>query len=144
MAEPFSDAATAINFITAGNARVTLRSARTGTRYTYRVRAEEEKPGSPRPGYYVDLLKGRDNRADYTYIGMLRAGVFFTTKATRHLEQAAFVRAFVYVMKHLKAGHIPPHAEVWHESRCGVCGRPLTVPSSIATGIGPECSKRRN
>jgi hypothetical protein len=27
------------------------------------------------------------------------------------------------------------------EGRCGKCGRTLTVPSSIATGLGPECIK---
>lgn len=144
MAEPFTDAAAALNFITAGNARVTLRSARTGTRYTYRVRSEADHVPNRAPGYYVELLKGRDNRADYTYIGMLRGGVFFTTKSTHHLREAAFVKAMGYVLKHLSRGHLPPQAEVWHESRCGVCGRPLTVPSSISTGIGPECSKRRN
>ena len=28
--------------------------------------------------------------------------------------------------------------EVWHEGRCGKCGRKLIVPESIARGIGPE------
>jgi hypothetical protein len=28
-----------------------------------------------------------------------------------------------------------------HEGKCGRCGRLLTVPSSIESGIGPECSK---
>ena len=31
--------------------------------------------------------------------------------------------------------------EVWHEGRCGRCNRALTVPESIASGIGPECAK---
>lgn len=30
--------------------------------------------------------------------------------------------------------------QVWHEGRCGRCGRKLTVPSSIETGLGPECA----
>jgi hypothetical protein len=34
--------------------------------------------------------------------------------------------------------------EVWHEGRCGACGRRLTVPESIERGLGPECYGRRN
>jgi hypothetical protein len=29
---------------------------------------------------------------------------------------------------------------VWHEGRCGRCGRKLTVPESIESGFGPECA----
>jgi hypothetical protein len=33
--------------------------------------------------------------------------------------------------------------EVWHEGRCGRCGRALTVPESVERGIGPECWELR-
>jgi hypothetical protein len=36
---------------------------------------------------------------------------------------------------------LPECIEIWHEGKCGKCGRQLTVPSSIETGIGPECIK---
>jgi len=29
-----------------------------------------------------------------------------------------------------------------HEGKCGRCGRKLTVPLSIETGIGPECASK--
>ena len=31
--------------------------------------------------------------------------------------------------------------EMLHEGRCGRCARRLTVPASVASGIGPECAK---
>ena len=31
--------------------------------------------------------------------------------------------------------------EVWHEGRCGKCGRVLTVPESLILGLGPECAQ---
>lgn len=31
--------------------------------------------------------------------------------------------------------------EIWHEGKCGRCGRQLTVPESIESGFGPECVK---
>jgi len=30
--------------------------------------------------------------------------------------------------------------ELMHEGRCGRCGRPLTRPESIQSGIGPICA----
>jgi hypothetical protein len=47
---------------------------------------------------------------------------------------------FDYVLNKLKITNYL-NFEVWHEGKCGKCGRALTVPSSILTGIGPECSK---
>jgi hypothetical protein len=32
--------------------------------------------------------------------------------------------------------------EFWHEGKCCRCGRKLTVPASIASGIGPECATK--
>jgi hypothetical protein len=46
---------------------------------------------------------------------------------------------FDYVLNKLKTNKTTEF-EVWHEGKCGKCGRALT-PSSILTGIGPECSK---
>ena len=36
------------------------------------------------------------------------------------------------------------YIELWHEGRCGKCGRVLTVPTSISTGFGPDCLRRLN
>jgi hypothetical protein len=37
---------------------------------------------------------------------------------------------------------VPEGYAVHHEGRCGRCGRPLTVPSSIETGLGPDCAAK--
>ncbi len=141
--EPFSNPAQALQFIRAGNARVTVRSLASNMRYTFRVRAApDSKPTDPRRAFFVELLKGRDNSRDYSYIGMIKEQQFFTTKATQHLKEAAYVRAFKFVYGYLSQRNVmPPNTEVWHESACGRCGRPLTTPDSISRGIGPECIK---
>ena len=33
--------------------------------------------------------------------------------------------------------------DVHHEGKCGKCGRPLTVPESVKTGLGPICSGKK-
>ena len=34
-------------------------------------------------------------------------------------------------------------AEVWHDGHCSCCGKKLTVPESLSTGIGPICAGLR-
>ena len=125
-------------FIYAGNARVTLASAQTGARYTYRIKASDDGRV-----HFVALLNGPDNGASYGYIGYVRNGKFIhgghKAKAS---EAAKSVVAFGWASSHIHRGKLPPELEVWHEGRCGRCGRTLTVPTSIETGLGPTCATR--
>jgi hypothetical protein len=128
----------ALEFILAGNARFTLKSKATGKRYTYKVSAAKDKDL-----WFVSSLYGSDNTADYAYMGIITAQkAFRITAKSRFAQSSPQVKAFEWAFQHLYAGNIPESLEVWHEGHCGRCGRALTVPESIASGIGPECSKR--
>lgn len=139
--EQFTSAQDAARFMFGGNATFTLRSMKTGTRYTYRVRESEDGKL-----YFVSVLTGSDNEGDYTYVGITRmkdgAPAFSLTKASRMSDDSLPVRAFRYMLTNLVVGVMPHNVEVWHEGRCGRCGRTLTVPESISSGIGPECAKK--
>ena len=130
-------------YITAGYACFTVRNANTGNRFTYRVKMPRNvNKYSPNvPIRFVSVLMSHDNSSSYRYIGFTRNGEFV------HGGQRAFanrdaqsVKAFGWVWNHINA--LPDCIEVWHEGHCGRCGRKLTVPESIASGIGPECIKR--
>jgi Family of unknown function (DUF6011) len=159
----------ALAFMLAGNATFTLRSTKTGTRFTYNVKRVccdqckrdysgrkvqscskcdcHNKPAK----YFVSLLTGPDNTSDYSYMGMLvptnpdyleqNLYSFVRTRNSRHTEDTPSVKAFTWTLNHLTNGQgaMPEGVEVWHAGKCGKCGRKLTVPSSIAIGIGPEC-----
>lgn len=124
-----------IQFAMAGNAIFTVRSVKTGVRYTYRVKQADPKPGQTETPYFVSLLAGPDNTADYQYIGMIRDGRFATTRASKLPANSAPCVAFGWFIAHPTIG-----VEVYHAGRCGRCARVLTVPESIASGYGPECS----
>lgn len=126
-------------FVLAGNARLTLVSKRTGTRFTFKIRKPEAK--SP---HFVSLLTQPDNEHGYTFFASI-----FERRELRHGMRAKIEHdapgpaAFRWFWKHLcEQNELHPQLEVWHEGRCGRCGRPLTVPESIANGLGPECIKR--
>lgn len=125
----------AIAFLLAGKARFTLVSPRTGARFTYRVAATEQGNA-----WFVSLMTGTDNESGFSYLGLLRQdGTFGRTKGSKVSADAPGYQAFDFAVRCLRAGRLP--IEFWHEGRCGKCGRTLTVPTSIRSGIGPECAK---
>lgn len=136
----FTDAEIARAFMLAGNATVTLRSVATGTRYTYKLQA----PKDDGPARFAKLLVGSNNETDYEYVGMVGAdGVLRATRATGPRAASTPFKALEWSLRKLAAGELPDSLEVWHEGRCGRCGRKLTVPASIESGFGPECAQRR-
>jgi len=139
----FTDAQAVHDYAMAGRAVLTLSSEKTGARYTYRVaQARDKETGEPEAKWFVSLLSGPENTSDYTYMGMLDAVGFRVTKASKFAADSTPVRAFNYFWKHVAAGQMAPQVEVRHEGHCGRCGRTLTVPESIDSGIGPECAKK--
>ena len=125
-------------FFLAGNATLTLKSAKTKLHFTYKVR----KPTETSP-HFVALLRGPDNETDYSFLGT----IFDPTKPIVHSKKSRIStdtmswKAFQWAWDWIRNGKIPEALEIWHEGKCCRCGRTLTVPESIANGIGPECIK---
>jgi hypothetical protein len=142
------DAEHALAFILAGDARVTFVSSKTEARFTYRVeQAEDRETGKPVDGlWFVKLLVNPDNERGYQYLGTIRrnpSGCRYGHGAKSKIgQQSPGAMAFAWTFQAIASGRVPATAEVWHEGRCGRCGRALTVPSSIESGIGPECSRK--
>lgn len=136
-----ADAAAALRFIMAGNACFTLVSMATGTRFTYRVAMPKKARTEQRPWYYISLLNGPDNTRNYTWMGTILGNGQFKQAPPKFVGMdAPSMKAILWMLQRLQAGHMPSNVELWHEGRCGRCGRLLTVPASIAAGIGPECA----
>jgi hypothetical protein len=140
----------ALAFILGGNSTVTVVSGKTGARYTFKVRMAENKEL-----YFVSLLTGADNEGDFSYMGIMskqQVGsrndgstmmTFRTTAKSKLTEESTPVKAFRYVTNALLyQQQMPANVEVWHEGKCGRCGRKLTVPTSISSGFGPECIQK--
>lgn len=122
-------------FILAGNATFTIRSNKTGTRFTYNVR----KPGELTP-HFVSVLAGPDNETSYLYLGTIfNSRDFAHGKKSRIEKHAPSSIAASWALGNILRDKPLMNCEVWHEGRCGRCGRKLTVPESIESGFGPEC-----
>jgi len=135
-------------FLLAGHATVTLVSKATSQRFTYRVEEVENEEGKTSPvTHFVKLLTEPDNERGYSYIGhVFRYTEYAHGRKSKIGEGAPGPKAFRWFWRQVIEGGKKPAdigLEVWHEGRCGACGRKLTVPESIARGIGPECWARR-
>lgn len=134
------DAASARAFVTAGHARFTLVSQKTGARYTFEVQASKREDDARS---FVKVLTGSDNESDYTYLGTVFDGVTYRHGARSSIgPDAPSARAFGWAWPRIVAGLDLTNCEIWHEGRCGRCGRALTVPESIASGLGPICMEK--
>lgn len=133
-----------LTYMLAGNATFTIRSKVTDTRYTYKVRGADNKNGL----WYVSLLHGPDNGNDFAYMGVLdekplgKAPAFRHTSKSRFTSSAPSSIAFAWLYDKVCKDLLPSSVAVYHEGRCGRCGRKLTVPESVERGIGPECAER--
>lgn len=125
----------------AGNATITLRSGLTNKYFTYKIKKAKGKDNL----YFVNLLSGPDNDNDYQYVGCYYSDTEYFHAAKPWKDRAFFtwppsLRAIRFFFS--KLYDIPNNLYVYHEGRCGRCGRKLTTPESIERGLGPECYRR--
>lgn len=139
MAGRLNSAEAAIRYIFAGKGKITLRSAKTQTRFTYAIERAADNPQFPGEAHFVHVLNGPD---DFTFLGTIRQRQGWRHgKKSKVSEAALSAVAWAWSWSQLSRGRLPDTLEVWHEGRCGRCGKVLTVPESIASGFGPECIK---
>ena len=131
-------------FLTAGRAIFTVTSGTTGEHITYRIAHKKGSEKYP-PAWFVSVLTGPENTSDYTFLGMLdpETGMVRLTRSSKYREDSRPVVVVRWALRKIwEHREFPAGYTVLHEGRCGRCGRLLTVPESIETGIGPECAKK--
>jgi hypothetical protein len=130
-------------FALAGNATFTVTSKKTGVRFTYKI----TQPAPEKP-HFVKLLTGADNENSYTFFGTIFNGQTFRharPESTTVTPDAPSAKAFAWLWGQLNAPAETSkldQVEVHHEGKCCRCGRKLTVPESVESGIGPECREK--
>jgi hypothetical protein len=137
---------TSLEQIWAGKCTVTIEppadwaKAHDRTHLTYRFTKSED--GNV---VFVSILVGPQNTADYAYIGILprTGGGFRWTSKSKLLETDLRVRIVQRVLAAISEGRLAQVTNAgWNLHSSGLCcrcGRKLTVPASVETGIGPEC-----
>ena len=123
----------AINFIFGGKAFVTFQNPTTGNRFTYRVTKHKTDDI-----FFVSVLTNPDT---YQFIGSIKNFVFKYSKKSNISFDSRSVIVFDYVLNHLGMGTLNSSIEIFHDGKCGKCGKQLTDPISVESGLGPKCRK---
>lgn len=129
----------ALDYITAGKAIFTVCNTQTGNRFTYKVKQMKQNGKVVEGLLLVYVLNGSDNVSNYTYIGRIYNGRFGTSANARVTPDAQSFRGFEYILNNLKTNTLPSQFTLYRPNQCGKCGKRLTVPSSILSGLGPLC-----
>lgn len=129
------------NFVLGGKAIFTLLNTHTGRRLTYKVYKPRPTQKNEPDRLLVLVLTGPNNETDYQFLGIIFDSTrYFRGRSSRISESAQSAKVFAWFWRTLANGGMPDYVEFWHEGRCGRCGRRLTVPESLATGVGPACA----
>lgn len=124
----------ALKFMFAGKSVFTFLNTKTENRFTFKIKQAKDSNI-----FFVSVLTSPDV---YSYLGICDDGVYKHGKKSVISKDAQSVKVFEFMLNRLKTDNLPDFLEVWHEGFCGKCGRRLTVPTSILTGLGPECIKK--
>ena len=100
--------------------------------------------------FFLKVLTGPDNEASYEFVGTVRRdangiATYGHSAKSRISADAPSVRAAKWFLDQLspfQPESSVAQAEVFHDGTCCRCGRALTVPESVASGIGPICAGR--
>jgi len=139
----FETAEDALTFIKGGKAVFTITSEKTDKHFTFKVNQKDKGEGEEvnLTPFFVSVLNGSDNRKNYQYIGYIQAdGESCLLAGAKGKPDAPSFKAFSWAWAHLNRGAIPQDLTIQHEGKCCRCSKRLTVPSSIASGIGPTCA----
>lgn len=123
-------------FILAGKAVFTVKNNNSGNYFTYKVVLSENKKE-----YYVSVLTGPNHKKDFRLIGKIQDDNF-TPDHIPIIKAKNGKVFFTWFFPKLLNNSLPVCISVFHSGQCGKCGRKLTNPESIVTGIGPECIKK--
>lgn len=131
-------------FITAGRAIFTASNPQ-GDRFTFRVRRFKWKRSQLFGFLLGEWMNGPNNETDFVPMLAIDPGFMIPVGAPNAPLWAVTSRpskVLQWVLMLIRNNKQPPAGyEIRHAGRCGRCGRLLTVPESIETGLGPECSK---
>lgn len=134
-----TDLNTIERFLFAGKATATVVSKKTGTRFTFKVQTPKDNDNR----WFVNVLTGPNNawNGDWKYLGFVDEHGRFMAGVKGRPAAVSF-KAFAFLARAIMETNEEAmnKMELWHDGRCGSCGRKLTVPESIETGLGPICA----
>lgn len=127
------------NYILAGNAKFTVENPKTKNRGTFKISINKTQKNM----YFCSYNYAYE---EFKFFGLIfvddtrKNPKFVLGKGKDSKAQSAIIMDYL-INKYLYLNS-PNFLNVYHFGKCGKCGRTLTVPESIKSGIGPFCASR--
>lgn len=134
----------ALKFMLAGKSEFVMHSTKTNQDFTYRLTRKVSKDDDTKFIYFVNAKMG----AFWQYAGLMwydeESEQYKYAQGKNGKVEASnlTIKSLLFVINKLHRNEIPLHLEVFHTGTCGRCGKKLTTPESILTGLGPECCRK--
>ena len=128
-------------YVLAGSATFTAKSSASGKHFTFK--ADKKSKEDADDVWFFSVLTDASSNS-YSYIGTLfgESRKISLTRKSVFAADAPCVKALQWVLDCAFIRHEMKSVEVFHDGTCARCGRQLTHPDSIQSGLGPECSKK--
>lgn len=140
----------ALNFMLAGNSEFILYSTKTQDKFRYTLKKKKANKESNNENEEYIYFLNMYNNGSMEYQGIIAfnssLNQFKFYKGSKGLGNSSDVRirSLEFVLNKLFTGQTVGNLIVYHVGKCGRCGKKLTDPESILTGLGPSCSKYMN
>lgn len=132
------EAPQAAKFAPKVSGRFTVQST-TGAHRTFQISFWSKKDDGPE-AYTVGILVGPDNTASYKNIGFLDLTQGRVRMYKKQAPEFGKYQRMLEVI--IFGGNVPAGVNILNEEVCRRCHHPLTTPTSITLGIGPDCLGR--
>lgn len=133
----------AFEFMLAGKSEFILHSTKTNEDFKFKLDKKDSKYNAGEFIYFVSLKVGRiDQYAGVMWFNSNTSEFNFKEKVDGPVKASSVeIRSLLFVLNKLYKEDTVQYLEVYHVGKCGRCGKKLTTPESILTGLGPSCSK---
>lgn len=125
------------DYIFGGRGIVTLKSP-SGVHHSYMFAKPKNEDVFPDDVVFVYAVH---ERSKLFYVGMIESGRFRLTRNSRFDSHTDIVKGARYIVKMADHPDMETPMALYHEGMCACCGRRLTNPKSLESGIGPKCRK---
>lgn len=137
----------AAEFILAGKSLFTIKKIKDPKgqrdRFTFKVKRAKKPYFQDQYYYFVYVLAGADNTGDYVFLGSYsRQTGYRHSPKSRFSVECVSTQLAKWLFNKIDLKNLYQYDQlikIYHENRCGRCGRVLTVPESVVSGFGPEC-----
>ena len=127
------------------NGSFTIRNRETNEHRTFRVKTQKADAKFAPKSRVVSLLNGPDNTSDYQGFGFVNDNGISVWRKYQGQNQRSAYEWYAEMLWELAtdpSSRFHEKYDLMVEKSCIRCNRKLTHPTSLDTGIGPECFKR--